>query len=374
MNYRYKLEVLTPLHVGSGEKITPIEYVVKEKLYRIDMGKLFAEESFPRNAFITRAKTGIYLGELFTDWAILPKVTRYALSIDISHTQDITRPSAEIQEFIKSADRPYIPGSSIKGAMRTAIAWRLLVKGGLKSRYERAISNSLGRKRRKHFFSQQANRELFGSDPNHDLMRIIQIGDTQPLNMENLEVNLVRILSKQDRGYGWKVLPQRRTVKNPETATPIFLETLRVGTVTEGSLKIDDWLLGEEIARVLGFKGKEHLLNRVGDACKEFSSAILESELNFYKAIGMRNLIEKVEEILNTSLSPDSFIIDLGWGTGWKAKTVGTSLRDDLLSRIRREFRLGRQGQPFPKTRKVLFQNGVPSMPCGWVKITLKEA
>ena len=46
MRNRWRLEVLSPVHVGSGYRISPIEYVLDEKFYRIDMDSLFEDTDF----------------------------------------------------------------------------------------------------------------------------------------------------------------------------------------------------------------------------------------------------------------------------------------------------------------------------------------
>jgi CRISPR-associated protein Csm5 len=63
-------------------------------------------------------------------------------------------------------------------------------------------------------------------------------------------------------------------------------------------------------------------------------------------------------------------VIRLGWGSGWKHMTGDYLERDkDILEKIRMNFRLGRPGMPFPKSRKIAFQNGKPIFPFGWIKL-----
>jgi len=52
-DFKYELEVLSPLHVGSGDLITPLEYVVvDDKFYRVDMSAVFRDEEFNVEAFM----------------------------------------------------------------------------------------------------------------------------------------------------------------------------------------------------------------------------------------------------------------------------------------------------------------------------------
>jgi len=40
---KYEIEVISPVHIGSGGTISPIEYVVENNFYRVDMDRLFED-------------------------------------------------------------------------------------------------------------------------------------------------------------------------------------------------------------------------------------------------------------------------------------------------------------------------------------------
>src|SRR5262249_25612980 len=74
--------------------------------------------------------------------------------------------------------------------------------------------------------------------------------------------------------------------------------------------------------------------------------------------------------------------LQIGWGTGGPAKTVGLALRaepgsktadDPRLRALVGRYRLdrGRGAPEFPKTRRLLEWNGVPDYPPGWVRFRL---
>jgi CRISPR type III-A-associated RAMP protein Csm5 len=126
---KYEIEVISPVHIGSGGTISPIEYVVEDNFYRVDMDKIFGDEQFETDRFIEDAKKGtFYLGKFAPELA--KEHVRYTL--DISHPTRtnlqglIGSKSSEVREFIKTKDDAYIPGTSIKGAIRTAILWWVL--------------------------------------------------------------------------------------------------------------------------------------------------------------------------------------------------------------------------------------------------------
>ena len=81
-------------------------------------------------------------------------------------------------------------------------------------------------------------------------------------------------------------------------------------------------------------------------------------------------------------------MLQIGWGTGYRAKTVTELLTNTellaeedagLMMDLRKHYRLGRsrsQGDyydsEFPKTRRVLYDRQNPKSPLGWVQITPK--
>ncbi|HID28083.1 MAG TPA: type III-A CRISPR-associated RAMP protein Csm5, partial [Methanosarcinales archaeon] len=126
MKHKYNLEILTPVHIGTGEKIGSVEYVLDKGLHRIDMNELFKDSTFKVQTFINFSENrNCYLGEFNKELAL--KYTLYYVAIDSKIESELLNQiknnrSADINEFKKNVfNQPYIPGSSMKGAIRTAI-------------------------------------------------------------------------------------------------------------------------------------------------------------------------------------------------------------------------------------------------------------
>ena len=80
---RYEIEVISPVHIGSGRTINPIEYVIEDKFYRADMDGLFEDGEFDADGFIASARAGgLYLGRFAP--GVAKKHVRYALEISES--------------------------------------------------------------------------------------------------------------------------------------------------------------------------------------------------------------------------------------------------------------------------------------------------
>ena len=124
---KMKLETLTSLHIGSGNMLQKDSDFVFGKdaedfsvVGVIDPRKVLAlvgEENI--DAWTVAIENGRSTNDIVKQYAPNATIADYSL-----HTIDsyLSRTPQQIKEFIRDGlDRPYIPGSSIKGAIRTAV-------------------------------------------------------------------------------------------------------------------------------------------------------------------------------------------------------------------------------------------------------------
>jgi len=121
MKSKIKLESLTPIHIGSGSKYGPLEYYIKNnKLVRVDFYRICSDPSFKKyNERVIRAALDNrkeFISNLVPDLA--ESHTLYSLDSKLGSIEGL-----EIREQIKTNLRPYIPGSSLKGSILTAMAY-----------------------------------------------------------------------------------------------------------------------------------------------------------------------------------------------------------------------------------------------------------
>lgn len=140
-NKIYELTCIAPVHIGSGEKLKKYDYICDNraginKAYFIDHGrlaKLLIDENL-LDKFSADMMTGIVrdLGCWLRNERVSPKkiamlttrTAKIAMPLKKAKEKD---PLNDLAVQIALADgRPYILGSSIKGAMRTAIIYHLL--------------------------------------------------------------------------------------------------------------------------------------------------------------------------------------------------------------------------------------------------------
>ncbi len=130
------LRILSPVHIGSGEEISPTEYLVNDSFHRIYMDGLFTDPEFKPliEDFIKSAETQRYIGDLLPN-DLLKRHILYTIPITNKAREYLENNKTVVKEFIKTAGKVYIPGSSLKGSILSAIFWH-----SLKEAYQKSIS------------------------------------------------------------------------------------------------------------------------------------------------------------------------------------------------------------------------------------------
>lgn len=367
-NYQLKITTLSPLHIGAGEELRlGFDFMVRgSSTYRLNVDKVL--ETHPG---WQTARGGKYPlpGELLSEKDYdSPALFRYVLrGRPRSGKED-----ARLQACIKDPfDRPYLPGSSIKGALRTALAWT-----GWKEVNPHLDSSKLNRSRS--WAGQRLERELFGENPNKDLLRALQVGDC--FGPQKADDSLI-IANAQ-------VLTQR----GGAAGAPIELEAIRSDLAFIGALRIDESLFTPQTDRVLHFNDRKHWLTELLPRVQRHSLERIKYHQEWFAEVeGASGIANFYNTMSKAALGPNQALLQLGWGTGWDGKTFWTHLTADehLFERIVSTYHLDkagrksmrRPGDPFPKSRRGAMslkkdRSGSlvdrPAAPFGWVLMEIK--
>ena len=359
-----EVEVLTPLHIGTGHILTEgFDYVCYGgRTWRIDLDGL-AEELYAADPEIVTQLLRTPPGQL-----LKPEDLREDAPY-IRYVLPGTPAGEQFREAIKDPrDRPYIPGSSLKGAIRTLIAWHAWKNLGL----------SLSRVRwgdKPKFAAQDLEAEIFGRDPekrrkspHHDLLRALRVSDSQPNDTSALGIYQVRVWT----GRGG--------------AAPISVEALKPGGTFPTAVTIDETLFSSWASRSRGFPfDHRDWLASIPELARQRAKERLECEIRFWQEAGFKDLVYPfLKRISDLKKQPGSgFPLQLGFGTGWEGTTIGAPLKKDpQWPEIHRRYRLGQaprakvQTPPeeFPRSRRVVVnRQGQPVAPLGWVWVHWKE-
>ena len=130
-SFAVKLSVLTPIHIGSGQELTRLDYFLDSgKFCVVDTDALFRDPGFApmREAYLKSATSGEPIAKLVPP-ALLRQHISYRLGVSPYAKAEVERSPTLVKTCIKSAGRVYIPGSSVKGAMLSALCWKVLREG-----------------------------------------------------------------------------------------------------------------------------------------------------------------------------------------------------------------------------------------------------
>lgn len=353
--YDLTLTPQAPVHIGSGrELLHEYDYAIRAgQTWRIDETALLDAQNAedPRVAErLARTKPA----QLLRDADFRPDggFFRYVLK----GTPRSAAEGAQLREQLKDPfDRPYVPGSSLKGALRTALAWHEWQQRGL-----RPDLGVVGQ--RKQWAAQKLEQMLFGPDPKRDALRALHVSDSAPLAPAALMIVNVRAHHR-----------------NGQLAAPIELEALRPDAALRFTLKLDLALYSDWARRAgLNLLGRDWL-DKLPAIVQRHAAERLQREYDWFAKIrGAERLKNAYGSLASLRPAANQCLIQLGWGTGWESKTFGSRLQADpqFMERVIGDFRLARgkwqRNDPFPKSRRIAVRSpqGVtaetPAAPLGW--------
>lgn len=317
---KIKIGVLTPLHIGSGEEISPLEYLIDgNTFFRIDMDGLFSDPEFEplKEKFIELAKNTRYIGSILPKSLLLKHIL---YSINIHPSAKNSNPIA-VKSFIKSAGRVYIPGSSLKGSILSAILYKKAKEEKI-TEIKKDILNLIGK--------------VSHSPLNNEFSRWLDITDSDfKLPSECLELVLAKVIGSK-RG----------------SSLPIFYEVIKPGTIFTTEIKTS--------------------LNSIYKFGKLSEEEILKSADEFYKKIYEKEKNSKLSQLL-PSIPEDGFLLRLGQGSTCLS-TSFLILAEELGIKdykVHRPKIRGRKLPPIkpgeePSTRKLISGN----IPLGWIEVS----
>lgn len=406
-----KIQLTSPiLHIGSAvSKLNPFEYVqTARKVYLPNQEALakalhkqggsylndyiqvinnrdnlenLLEDAFGEQWWNTKGENGELI---FPKQAISQKLTEERIT--------------DLRPMIRNGmGQLYIPGSSIKGAIRTAIAYYLLKHSDRfhipeqckVSEIEKQLRGKLGELGNKHK-QKFADDDLFmntlfsdyqliyqgkkynGSRQNTDFLRALSVSDCEPLIEGkittkqgkkipiNMSVVAEIIVSSRFPDYlaKYKASLYVEMVRNVQTTFTLTLDT-----------EMLSWFKHKQGMQI-PFTNLEELLK----ICQEFTQEQWDYEHDYWndiknnsRAAGKNLDFSYIRQFYEPEISP--FSMRLGWGSGMTGTTVGLLFDDELREGIRDNCGLKAPGFEAPKSRRtVLGTNGEIKFVPGWVK------
>jgi CRISPR-associated protein Csm5 len=331
------IDVLSPLHIGVGEQLSWMALVAEDhNLYVVDEKRLLAR--------VGRNPKDI---SHFMDYVEEPngRIDRYLKDrrIPIREVAAYSVPvvgrlpgRGGISSCIKQPGplpRPYIPGSSLKGAVRTALLQAALLQDkSFLNEASQAVRQQLAKGQAK-YADDQLERMFFGRDQHHDWMRALRFADTDAVGTDRLAVVEVQTLSV----HGAMLQPKRFTI-HPEALMPNRYQL-------RGSVMINTCLVTPGPAEsALDVGQANQWATQFVKKCNEAAAWLIQREITFYgecNAGDLRAWYKDLNAHLKT-LSGGACLLWLGWGSGYDSQAVGNFFDKPLQETLRLEYDLGK--------------------------------
>lgn len=347
------LEVLSPIHIGIGEILSPYsDYIYKNGFVHYINQEVLASDLEDRedgeqilDQYVEFIKTNFHQPGRYK---LIDFFEEHSLDIEKYSKKHIpvtgVLNSEEIQRTMITGNVPYIPGSTLKGAIRTCILYGHLKEEGYK------LQDLLNVK--KTYIGQN----IFGYY-DKDMLKYLHISDTIPLSVESLQIlKTVR----------WDLLKDVSTI-------PIVREVIPINSRYEIQIQ-SKGTAQDRIQQNFSYlyKGNEaDILTKIND----FYFDVLQEEINVLTSYGRKEFEHVLsfyrdlqKECLELKERKNGAILRVGAGKAFFENTVSlcldTSDRQQILKRVK-----GGNSKVFPKTRTVIIEREVIVGVLGWVRL-----
>lgn len=408
-----KIETLTPLHVGSGRTLQGnteyLHFADHRQVAVVDERKvldIIGEENL--NQWLSIIERGDdLLGYLRRRRPNLQPAETSRRLLGVVGNRAPGGVQTIREQLFSGNGQPMLPGSSLKGAVRTAVFNALIQekpeaarrvqtpeesrrnfhenkfsiqrKGDFKEITETWSRNSPHQEfrlqdRKLKYKGGKVEGAYLGPDPNHDVFRLLRIGDA---HFDETVCLLAETLNERGNGFEMK-----ESVKQFIECIPAGAETLcRVGIPADLKNQI---ARHDDVARKMKNRDRLEWPRLLADVNAQ-TRRLIQGELDRYQSANLPNgaaaYLDELKRFL-PKLPENECVIRVGFGTGYLNMTGGWPIHQwhnlpgveyqqemaDLGGAVR--HRKGYEGFALPKSRKMVL-GGVP---LGYLKLTLLTA
>lgn len=310
---KIKITTLAPVHIGNNNNLTRIDFYTKNsRFYRINFDSLIEDEELKNdpkiNDYLRRLEDGNDIKNVLSE-KILTKHILYDLPLSASCAGSVGN---EVKEFIKTKNKVYIPGSSIKGAILSGVIYSVARQFNIQIPPNRDGYNEfLGKV--------LARVSKISTAEGNQFLQWLNVSDSTPRDSkEVLEITKASVV-------------YRNTGKE-KMGLYIYYETLKEGTSFEAELTTSITPHSKN--------GKRYEFGKPVETLLEYAD-------KFYREI--YGIEGKKNFIILPEISKDGYLLRLGQGS----TTFSTSLI--MLA-----------NKPHPKTIKLVHGKSM-----GWIKVKL---
>lgn len=370
--YKIDIKTLSPVHIGSGESYTAAEYVsgkAKGKngsipiFKRINLSKYFLSlDDDKKDDLISNLSNQNFSLKSFDD-----KISNdFKVYLSYDRCKEEIKPNQEIEENIKTLNELYIPGSSLKGAIKSALLYNSISRNDV----PKIVRDVINKGRVNRWDYERFINDIFSSDTLRNkaqgsIMKFMQIADSNTAKVPAV-YDVVSVMANE---RGQNQLYKRGTIVRS------FLETIPPNKKLETTLTTN---FNDETYAHLNLRGKNKFLDisHIKKSIYKFSKAYIDYELEFSKKYRI-NYLEKFYKSIKDKNTIDTPLLKIGAGSGFLATTIALKIKEydeyefeDYFERVRNATRGKSYSFEYPKSRKVISEGGKP---LGWIQFAFEE-
>ncbi len=355
------ITTLTPVHIGNGTELqgnTEYLYFDKEK-------KIAIIDAMKVLTILGEDRIGDWVACIEKNEPLLPLLKTHRPTI---HTSDVglrsiplsIGTSKPIREHIHRCDgKALVPGSSLKGAIRTTVWADTIFENENMARDRRNLGNTDQRGGFR-WSDSFLNKTFFGNDPNHDIFRLLQVGDA---TFTKTEVYQTDVVNKY--GDNWRIKPEITQ----------FVEAISVGEEATLRLNHND-ILKSRSQETFNKNAEKLKLSELFPLMNNHTKRLVDDEIAFWDdkegnptvmGIYVDEML-KIQEAIDTC-TKNECVLRIGWGSGFRSMTGdwhGIMNDDDYFNLIKSLRPKHPEDLMFPKTTR--FIKG--GMPLGFIKLS----
>ncbi|AZR72425.1 type III-A CRISPR-associated RAMP protein Csm5 [Anoxybacter fermentans] len=362
------LEILTPMHIGNGDVLSPYsDYIYKDgQIYYINHQKL--------EDFIFKLDNASSLIDKFVD--IIKKQasgnqsSKYKLenffeanNLDIKEFTDkivdcnTDIKNKQILKCIYTGSRPYIPGSTLKGAIRTSLIYGYLKRNS----YNLNEIISIWKQNKYSYIGQ----DIFGKF-SRDIMKFLQVSDTEPFSDTDIEI----------------IETYRVDIESGKTKNPVVFECLKRNLSTKFSMTSKgkkNYHHLEDDFDYLYEQNEAVIFDYINDFFEDAIKREISELKSKYKGKGENpflNIISFYEQLLNEIMefkqNKNGAVLRIGAGKTFFENTINNIFSKNEFEEIKKIKKI-KNNNPFPKTRTVVVDCEIIKNSLGWIKIYKEE-
>jgi CRISPR-associated protein Csm5 len=237
--YKVRLHTLSPVHIGAGEFYDPTQFIIdsENKMYVFDKNSFIANLSEQKLAELSKlsldSRNPIPVIRFFRDNFDKNRVKHRVLraSNDLKDGyENLCKTSSLRAEVFNQFElkrtiynpmdaQPYIPGSSLKGAIKTFVMSVI-------------NANEEGEQKSNFRDTRDMENTVLGGSFSKDPFRFVKISDLRPVVEENASESLTEIV--------YAVMVPKNIKKEERGELTVALEVIKTGGIFEGIISLDN--------------------------------------------------------------------------------------------------------------------------------------